>query len=263
METKSDIEDGDERRYRAPALEKGLDVLELLAVSDRHLTVNEIGRILERSHGELFRMIQVLGYRGFIEQVAGTDGYQLTDRLLSLGMHRPLMRSLVEVATPEMRQLAEYCGQSCHLAVRAEGDIVVVARMESSQQLSFSVPIGYRQSIWRTASGAILYAHQPDDVRTRWRSAFSPAPTSGELDQFQQRVDRIAQDGVETAHSPFVEGVTDLSAPIRRGDFAVAALTIPFLKRLNPKVSADDAVAALKAAASRISDRLIGADLRP
>lgn len=253
----------EDRRYKAPALEKGLDVLERLATSERPLTVNEIGRMLDRSHGELFRMIQVLGYRGYIEQVPGTDGYELTDRLLSLGMHRPLMRSLVEVATPEMRQLAEYCGQSCHLAVRAEGDIVVVARMESSQQLSFSVPIGYRQSLWRTASGAALYAHQPEDVRARWRASFAPAPDTVAMDDFQRRVDTLLERGIEAARSPFVEGVTDISAPIRRGDFAVAALTIPFLKRLNPKVDADKAVEALKAAAVRISERLIGADLRP
>lgn len=253
----------EDRRYRAPALEKGLDVLERLATSERPLTVNEIGRELERSHGELFRMIQVLDYRGYIEQAPGTDGYQLTDRLLSLGMHRPLMRSLVEVATPEMRNVAEDCGQSCHMAVRAEGDIIVVARMESSQQLSFSVPVGYRQQLWRTASGAVLYAHQTEEVRNAWRASFSPRPDTAAMDAFRDRADRIADQGFEASHSPFVEGVTDISAPILRGGFAVAALTIPFLKRLNVKMDEAQAAQTLREAAARVSDRLIGADLRP
>lgn len=253
----------EDRRYKAPALEKGLDVLELLSRSERPLTINETGKVLDRSHGELFRMIQVLVYRGYIEQVVGTDGYQLTDRLLSLGLERPLMRSLVEVALPEMRRLAEYCGQSCHLAVRALGDIVVIARMESSQQLSFSLPVGYRQPLPKTASGAVLYAYQSEDVRNAWRASFDPEIEAETLETFEKRVARTLKNGREQSASRFVEGVSDISVPVFRGGSAVAALTIPYLKRLNARVSLDDAATALTEAAQRISDRLIGADLRP
>lgn len=253
----------EDRRYKAPALEKGLDILELLARSDRPLTINETGRILDRSHGELFRMVQVLVYRGYIEQVVGTDGYQLTDRLLSLGLERPLMRSLVEVALPEMRKLADYCGQSCHLAVRALGDIIVIARMESSQQLSFSLPVGYRQPMPKTASGAVLYAYQSDDVRHSWRQSFDPSIDAETLETFEKRAARVVKSGQEHSPSRFVEGVSDVSAPVFRGGSAVAALTIPFLKRLNAQVSLTEAALALTETANRISERLIGAEVRP
>jgi DNA-binding IclR family transcriptional regulator len=253
----------DDRRYKAPALEKGLDVLELLSRSERPLTINEIGRVLDRSHGELFRMIQVLVFRGYIEQVQGTDGYQLTDRLLALGLERPLMRSLVEVALPEMRQLAEYCGQSCHLAVRALGDIIVIARMESSQQLSFSLPVGYRQPMPKTASGAVLYAFQTEDVRRAWRDSFDPDIDADTLKTFETRAARTLKNGQEQSASRFVEGVSDISVPVFRAGSAVAALTIPYLKRLNARVSLEAAASALTEAAARISDRLIGADVRP
>lgn len=57
-----------ERKYRAPALEKGLDVLELLSSHGRPMTPSQMSVTLKRSVSELFRMIQVLEFRGYIEQ---------------------------------------------------------------------------------------------------------------------------------------------------------------------------------------------------
>src|SRR5947209_20314053 len=108
-----------ESRYRAPALEKGLDVLQFLAGQSNPVTLTAIVKQLGRSHGELFRMIQVLEQRGYIEQETGVEGYRLTDRLFSLGMQQPRTRSLLEIALPVMRQLAESVGQSCHLAMHS------------------------------------------------------------------------------------------------------------------------------------------------
>src|SRR3954463_2173863 len=107
------------RRYRAPALEKGLEILELLAGEAGPLPVSAIGQRLGRSTNELFRMIQVLQYRGYIQQETG-GGYRLTDKLFSLGMEQPRTRNLLEVALPAMRQLAVRIGQSCHLAVHSK-----------------------------------------------------------------------------------------------------------------------------------------------
>src|SRR5215470_16120210 len=128
----SDEEDDDgetSRRYRAPALEKGLEILELLAREASAMPVSAIAQRLGRSTNELFRMMQVLQYRGFIQQEPG-GGYRLTDKLFSLGMEQPRTRNLLEVALPAMRQLAVMIGQSCHLAVHSKGQIVVIARME-------------------------------------------------------------------------------------------------------------------------------------
>src|SRR4051794_5824944 len=62
-------------RYRAPALEKGLDVIELLAAEKRPLNLSAISQRLGRSSGELFRMLQVLEYKGFITTSDDGTGY--------------------------------------------------------------------------------------------------------------------------------------------------------------------------------------------
>lgn len=248
-------------RYRAPALEKGLDILELLAEAPDPLPVAAIVRQLGRSHGELFRMVQVLVARGYIAMAPDGQGYQLSERLLALAMRNADLRGLVELALPEMRALAEQTRQSCHLAVHSGGEMVVVARMESREPFGFSVRIGYRRPLPETASGTVLYAFQPDDVRSaweRWLGALDPAALSG----FRARADRVRAAGHDLEPSTVIAGVVDVSAPILRGASAAGALTIPFLKRQDVAGGPEDLVAPLCAAASRISQRLSASDHR-
>jgi len=255
-------EDGDDRRYKAPALEKGLDILELLATTSSPMTLTQIVNQLGRSHGELFRMIQVLEFRGYIEQDSSADGYLLSDRLFSLGMQRPKTHSLVEVALPVMRQLAKDLDQSCHLVLHTLGDMVVVARMESSEQLGFSVRVGYRRPLVKSASGAVLYAFQPDDIRRRWEEMFNPQLDAKALAAWRARADEIRQREIEMTPSHFVAGVTDISAPVMRGGVAAAALTVPFLEKLGPQVSKEEAGRRVREAALSIADQLIESDSR-
>ena len=249
-------------RYRAPALEKGLDVLELLAAQTEPMTLTAIVNQLGRSHGELFRMVQVLEHRGYIEQESGGEGYRLTDRLFSLGMQQPRTATLLEVSLPVMRQLAESVGQACHLAVHTLGDIVVIAQIESAELLGFSVQIGYRRPLTKSASGSVLYAFQPEDVRRRWEALFTPPLTTHELDAFRAQADSIRQRKFTMTPSKFVVGVTDISAPVMRGGLASAALTVPYLKKLQQAMSPNETAEIVRQAAERISAQLVESDSR-
>jgi len=249
-------------RYRAPALEKGLDILRLLNDEPKPLTVTAICERLNRSQGEMFRMVQVLQAQGFIGQDPESDGYHLTDLLFSMAMRQPITQSLVEVALPIMRTLASEIGQSCHLTLHARGDIVVIARMESQEQIGFSVRVGYRRAITDAVSGLTLFAFQPEDVRARWLEMVIPKPSSAELKSFLTAVAVARKSGWARAPSSVVNGVTDISAPIIRGDRAAAALTVPYLKMINSKSSIPMAIEKVQAAANAIAARLSEADNR-
>ena len=55
MDDAEDKDDAD--RYRAPALDKGLDILELLAEQKEGLTRAEITKLLGRNASEMYRML--------------------------------------------------------------------------------------------------------------------------------------------------------------------------------------------------------------
>src|SRR5688572_10250842 len=103
-------EDENDDRYRAPALDKGLDILELLSSVDGGLTQAEISKKLGRSPNEFYRMLDRLVRRGYVTRLDG-DRFSLTLKLFGLGQLHAPVRRLVSFATPIMRELAEVTRQ--------------------------------------------------------------------------------------------------------------------------------------------------------
>jgi DNA-binding IclR family transcriptional regulator len=246
-------------RYRAPALEKGLDVIELLAAEKTPLNLSAISQRLGRSSGELFRMLQVLEFKGFITIADNGSGYVLTNKLFALAMAQAPVRSLVETALPIMRKLAQDIGQSCHIALASEDQIVVITRIERPGDLGFSVRIGYRREISRATSGLVLFAYQDEETRRAWLRRCRLKGDAAE--DFVTRANAVRQRGHHEAPSDFVRGIVDLSAPILRGDTAVAALTVPFVHS-NPLVMEQpQAIEFVRAAARQISHEIAHGDM--
>lgn len=249
-------------RYSAPALEKGLDVLELLAKEREPMTRAMICDQLKRSHSELFRMIQVLESRGFIHQTPDGSGFAPTDKLFTLGMEQAPVKTMLEVALPIMRELTHRVRQSCHLSVRSGSEIVVVARMESSEQIGFTVRVGYRISFTEAASGVVLFAFMGENDQRRWLQTLRSSLSARQLTEFMAQADQIRGRGYEKCKSQFIAGVTDISAPILRGFTAAAALAIPFVHSTRLAVPIETAIKELRIAAGQISATLLVSDHR-
>lgn len=245
-----------DRRYRAPALEKGLDILELLAAERGPVTRKELFDRLGRSRGELSRMVQALEFRGYIERDVAKDGYRLSDRLFSMDRPQPCTHSLIETALPVMRQLALSIGQSCHLVRHSRGEVVVAARMESDEQLGLSLCVGYRRPLLHDASGALLYAFQPPEVRQLWDKLLDPSAGEEELRRFRIHADAARERMVDLTPNRSIADVTDISAPILHEGAAAAALTVPFLETLRRSPTSREAAALVRGAAERISGQL-------
>ena len=74
----ADVQDRPADRYRAPALEKGLDILEVLADQPGGLTRAEIVKALGVSPSQIYRMLERLVARAYVTRLDGGDRYALT-----------------------------------------------------------------------------------------------------------------------------------------------------------------------------------------
>lgn len=248
--------DDNERRYRAPALEKGLDILELLSRTGEPLTTSQIASRLGRSVSELFRMVITLEARGYIELVGNKEGYGLTNKLFALGVAQTPSRTLIENALPIMKELARSINQSCHLVVSSHDQIVVVARIESPRDLGFSVRVGYRRQLVRSTSGVIITAMQPDNRREELLAALDACTDAELMTSFRKKVDLAREKGYVQSPSEFIQGIEDITSPVMGSDGAVAALSIPYVV-CNPVLcTEDDSAKQLLEATAKISDLL-------
>jgi DNA-binding IclR family transcriptional regulator len=153
-----------------------------------------------------------------------------------------------------MRELSTRVRQSCHLAVRSEEQMVVVARVESPGSLGFSVRPGYRRSLLEASSGVVLYAFQPDGVRESLRTGLKAG--RARLKAFEARAAAVRERGYERSASDFVRGVTDISAPVISDGGAVAAMTIPFVETSPPAATLQETLDLLRATAAQVSGEL-------
>lgn len=251
--------DETERKYRAPALEKGLDVLELLARGGGPLTTSQIAAQLGRSVSELFRMVLTLEYRGYIAQSENGEGYELTNHLFTLGMAQAPTRTLLDVALPVMKELAHEVGQSCHLVVASGDQVVVVARIESPRDLGFAVRLGYRRRVIDAASGLLLYGLRSEQERAAWRPMLVASDDQDQrMASFLVEAEQAAAQGYMCRASDFVDGVTDVACPVMDREGPIAALTVPFIQCKPLPCTLDEVLERLKNATARISSQLGG-----
>ncbi|WP_394442618.1 IclR family transcriptional regulator (plasmid) [Sphingobium naphthae] len=243
-------------RYQAPALKKGLEIIELLAAASEPLIMSDISAALGRSVSEIFRMLQVLEEHGYIARAE--DGYRLTNRLFALGMSQPPVRDLASTALPVMQELARKAGQSCHLGVASGAEMVVIIAIEAPGLSGFAVRVGYRRPLHRSNSGRILLAFQPPESRAAMLEDVRNAGGEFDAGELSARLDAAVAAGGANSPSPMLTGITDLSAPILVGDVARAALTMPYVDG-----SANRATMAACSDHVREAARIIGAALSP
>ena len=248
-------------RYRAPALDKGLDILELLACEDEGLSQAEIAKALGRTPNEHYRMLERLVRRGYVARNA-SDRYELTLKLFGLAhFHRPIRR-LVSQAAPLMRSLAARTMQSNHLAVYDRAGVTVIAQMDAPGYWGLAIRVGARVGLFNTGSGHVLLAYRSAEER-----AMMVAEQEGENDDqprpddLEERLAQIRARGYEVMPSQQTAGVYNLSAPVLAGDgAALAALTCPYLTPLNRPKAPDipETIALLRETSASLSLRVLG-----
>lgn len=251
--------DGDKgEKYRAPALSKGLDILEHLASEPEGKTQAEIAKTLGRTTSEIFRMLMVLRQRGYVQLNDEDDRYSLTTKMFEIAHRHPPIRRLTSIAGSAMQRLANRINQSMHLAILHSGRVLVIAQVDCNDNNITAVRLGAQINVYDTSSGRVLAAWMPDDeLEALLAVAGDTDPTRREA--FLADLPKVRAAGFAENDSFTIAGVVNISAPIRDiSGRVVAAMTIPYVRRLSGTtvVPLEEARASLLVMADQISRQL-------
>jgi DNA-binding IclR family transcriptional regulator len=255
----TDAEPKEGPTYQAPALEKGLDILELLARSDRPLSRTEIANRMQRSVGEIYRMLHQLVKRNYL--IAVNDCYTLTTKLFELSHYYPPTQRLLIEAEPIMHKLAGDIAQACHLTVYSQGTQIVVAKVDCPTGMGFSVRLGSELQVLISSSGRVLISFQEEETRELRIAECLENGASLDRAAIDASITIIRQQGYEAAPSGQVNGLFAISFPILDlSGNAIAALTVPYADRLDQTGynSAKEVTVELAAAAKLLTSRVCG-----
>ncbi len=232
----SDQNSTSEDRYRAPALEKGLDILELLAAQPDGMSQGDIARALGRSPNEIYRMLATLVRRQFLTRLPPDDRYALSLRMFSISQRHPPLNRLIDIALPLMRAVTKQAWQSCHLGMENDGEIVIIASVLAPGNWGLALRVGSVIGLANTGTGRILAAFRPRDEAEQMLARHKPALGEPAIDpaQYYERLAQIREVGFDIMASDTTVGVTNLSFPVfDPHGRAITAVSCPYLKRID------------------------------
>jgi DNA-binding IclR family transcriptional regulator len=220
------------KNYSAPALDKGLDILEALCKSENGLTQQEIAIRLKRKLGEIYRMLNCLVQRNYVANYGNT--YTITSKLFQLShFHPPVYRLLTE-AIPILEELSREISFPCDLRIYNNGVQIVIASIQPPDGLGFMTRVGSEIAVAPSASGLVLVAFQtPVIMELRIKESLSKK-SNLEVNNFRKFLKEVIAKGYASINSNQYAGLHAVSFPIIdiNGN-AVAAITVPMLARID------------------------------
>jgi IclR family transcriptional regulator, pca regulon regulatory protein len=171
------------------------------------------------------RMLLTLQELGYVRAVEG--GFELTPRVLELGMTYVLSRNLWEVARPHMEALVARTHESSSIAQLDGSDIVYVARVAVPKIITLAVTIGTRFPAMQTSLGKVLLAALPAGQAER---VLAEPSRSGITARWQPGADERSAElrdvrarGWSLTDEQLARGIRSVAAPLRDGGGRVIA----------------------------------------
>jgi IclR family acetate operon transcriptional repressor len=248
------------------ALDRGLVVLEILS-EVREAPLAEIARRSGQSPSTVFRMLETLRQRGYVEQSGETALYRIGARAFEVGAGFLRGLDLDRCAPQVMGQLVEDMGETANLAVRDGRDALYLEQIEGRHRIRMTTRVGARLPLHATAGGKVLLAWLWEE---KIDAVVGPAPFRSLTPRTLQARETLLSDLAATRARGFAiddeeyePDLRCLAAPVRdlRGD-VVAALSLSALASRLPMQDVPQAAARLIAAADEITLRLGGQPLR-
>lgn len=215
-------------KYKSEALERGLDIIELLAQKGAGLNMKDIAAALGKTKSQLYRNIQVLEQRNYIRS-SESGTYFLTHKLNNLIISESQSTRLLGASREAMATFANEVKQPCHLSTYNNGKLVAIHQIDPPTRIGVNIRIGATIDIKTSGSGLCLMAFSDEVVRARIAS-------EADLDEdyFESNKDAIERtilNGIVSEPSQDVIAITNFSCPVfDENHKVVAILTAPYLQ---------------------------------
>lgn len=209
---------------------KGLSVLETLAQMDgQHPTIETLAERVQLTRSNTHRTLQTLVHAGYVERDPVNGGYCATMKLFALGVRHVNRLDLRKIAQPFMQKLAKQCGETVHLSVLDNLDVIYIDKIESEQPIRAYSMVGGRAPAYAVATGKAMLAAEGDTGLLRLQQVlekFTPH-TLSDISALEKDLKKATKNGYAINRGEWRAGVGGLASPIFNGlQRPVAALGI-------------------------------------
>jgi DNA-binding IclR family transcriptional regulator len=242
-------------------LQKGLDVLFLLAQKNTPITVPDIAESLELPTSSLYRIVSILRQNGLVERINKEGHLVLGTRNLSLARGLDEQSALIKTANPVMKHLCELTNESVHLYALFGDKQICIDSVECSAPLRVTSSKGEMRPIHVGASGKVLLAFLPSKEREKLIVGMEmekvATNATADLHFFREDLQIIRKKGYAHTRSEQIEGAEGVAAPIfDRLRHIVASLSLAGPEQRIGKKDLGELIELVRRSAERISNAL-------
>ena len=217
-----------------------LRLLKAFSAEEPELGISGLALRLGLAKSTVHRLAATLLAEGFLEQNPSNGRYRLGLSLFALGT---LVRRRMDVSTEalaSLHELRDHTGETVHLAVMDQADIMYLFNLETRQAIGMRSYLGVRKPAYCTSEGRAMLAFSPPAVLAGIVRNGLPARTPKTVTDPAALLAMLAEvnaKGYALDDEESDEGMRGLAAPIRDASGAVIAaigLAGP-VQRLNQK----------------------------
>ncbi len=233
---------------------------------DEELGVTELSRRLELHKNNVFRLLATLEERGYVEQCPSSERYRLAARCLEIGQAFARTRGLVRYARPALEALSAECGETSHLGVLRDFEVVHLDGEQPEQLVTTGLRVGRCLPVHCTALGKVLMAFSAAGTLERFDRALGTErslsdrteATITDRDKFFEHLRGVLAHGFALDVDECEPGMSCVAAPVHDGSGRlVAALSVSAPSfRIGPERLLSETAPQVAAAAERLSRHL-------
>lgn len=211
------------KRYRAPAVQKALEFLEIIARTPEELNLSELARRGGCSKSSVHGITQVLQERGMLVQLPGQRGFHLGPAIFELAFSHWNVFHIRDLAEPFLATLRDRTGETVFLGFQSASRVVIIASAEAINTLKISSPSGTSIPLMAGAVGKVLLASRSDEevrklILKQGLRKFT-ARSITETEAYLTELEKVRKAGYATDDEEYLPGVRAVAVALenRRG----------------------------------------------
>ncbi len=221
-------------RYPVQALEKALDIIELLSSlkSDKGLGVSEINERLGIGKSTVHRLLDTLVAYEYVERME-SNRYRLGWGMFEIGSALPRQRKVGSVESNILKQVSNSINETVNLGVRSGTDVVIVEKRNPEQlsRIRVDFEVGEREPFHATAMGKLFFSELDEGVKEELLRGYHyerlTEHTIKTHEAMMEELEKVKNQGYAEDREEFSPGIYSVGMPVRghRGDI-VAVISV-------------------------------------
>lgn len=226
---------------RVPAVDKCVEILELLSSRKKPMGASEISKALHMNKSTVFNIVHTLDDLKILEKDK-SDKFQFGVRLHILGKAAGRSSELISTVHPYLEEINQTTKLSAFLGIRSGLKAIIIDKVDSALDIKIHSEIGMQISLLAGAGGRALLSQLSDAevdgiLKDNALKPFTPN-TIVNKKKYKQLVKKVRKDGITVDMEEYIEGIRAFGLPIHtnRNNIQIAIWAVGFKSHITNKL---------------------------